>query len=89
MSVSPVHTYLVPADLADRVSRMWRRSGELPPALPQPSVDLLVFADGSLWLAGPETEARTGSLTEPLTEVRSRPGCPSGSCGGDSWWPSG
>jgi AraC-like DNA-binding protein len=63
-----------PADLADRVSRMWRRSGELPLALPQPSVDLLVFADGSLWLTGPETEARTGSLTEPLTGVRLRPG---------------
>ncbi|WP_152546891.1 helix-turn-helix domain-containing protein [Amycolatopsis orientalis] len=63
-----------PADLADRVSRVWRRSGELPPALPQPSVDLLVFADGSLWLTGPETEARTGSLTEPLTGVRLRPG---------------
>ncbi|MFE0027605.1 helix-turn-helix domain-containing protein [Amycolatopsis sp. NPDC059021] len=63
-----------PADLADRVSRVWRRSGHLPPALPQPSVDLLVFADGSLWLTGPETEARTGSLTEPLTGVRLRPG---------------
>lgn len=63
-----------PADLADRVGRVWRRSGELPPALPQPFVDLLVFADGSLWLTGPETEARTGSLTEPLTGVRLRPG---------------
>jgi len=63
-----------PADLADRVGRVWRRAGELPPALPQPSVDLLVFADGSLWLSGPETEARTGSLTEPLTGMRLRPG---------------
>jgi AraC-like DNA-binding protein len=62
------------ADLADRVSQVWRRSGQLPPALPQPSVDLLVFADGSLWLTGPETEARTGTLTEPLTGVRLRPG---------------
>uniref|UniRef100_UPI0011783C85 helix-turn-helix domain-containing protein n=1 Tax=Amycolatopsis kentuckyensis TaxID=218823 RepID=UPI0011783C85 len=63
-----------PADLAGRVGRVWRRSGVLPPALPQPFVDLLVFADGSLWLTGPETEARTGSLTEPLTGVRLRPG---------------
>ncbi|MEV7554119.1 AraC family transcriptional regulator [Amycolatopsis sp. NPDC089917] len=63
-----------PSDLADRVSRVWRREGELPPALPQPAVDLLVFADGSLWLTGPETEARTGNLTEPLTGVRLRPG---------------
>ncbi|MFC9252370.1 helix-turn-helix domain-containing protein [Amycolatopsis thailandensis] len=63
-----------PADLADRVSRVWRREGELPASLPQPSVDLLVFADGSVWLTGPETEARTGSLTEPLTGVRLRPG---------------
>lgn len=63
-----------PADLADRVGRMWRRSGELPPALPQPYVDLLVFADGSLWLTGPETEARTGKLAEPLTGLRLRPG---------------
>ncbi|MEV6446468.1 hypothetical protein [Amycolatopsis sp. NPDC051716] len=30
------------ADLADRVGRVLRRSGELPPALPQPFVDLLV-----------------------------------------------
>jgi hypothetical protein len=63
-----------PADLADRVSQVWRRSGQLPLALPQPSVDLLVFADGSLRLTGPETEARTGTLTEPLTGVRLRPG---------------
>jgi len=63
-----------PADLAGRVGRVWRRSGELPPALPEPFVDLLVFADGSLWLTGPETEARTGNLTEPLTGLRLRPG---------------
>jgi AraC-like DNA-binding protein len=63
-----------PADLAHRVSRVWRRTGQLPPSLPQPAVDLLVFADGSLWLTGPETEARTGSLTDPLTGVRLRPG---------------
>ncbi|MFI5564215.1 hypothetical protein ACIA2T_33410 [Amycolatopsis japonica] len=63
-----------PAEPADRVGRMWRRSGELPPALPQPYVDLLVFADGSLWLTGPETEARTGNLAEPLTGLRLRPG---------------
>ncbi|HTN87958.1 MAG TPA: hypothetical protein VL242_29965 [Sorangium sp.] len=48
--------------------------GELAVALPQPAVDLLVFADGSLWLVGPETVARTGSLPEPLTGVRLRPG---------------
>lgn len=53
---------------------MWRRVGELAVALPQPAVDLLVFADGSLWLVGPETVARTGSLPEPLTGVRLRPG---------------
>lgn len=63
-----------PADLADRVSQVWRRAGELPVALPQPAVDLLVFADGSLWLAGPETRARTGSLPEPMTGIRLRPG---------------
>ncbi|MFC3449275.1 helix-turn-helix domain-containing protein [Amycolatopsis speibonae] len=63
-----------PAELRGRVSRVWRRSGELPLALPQPFVDLLVFADGSLWLTGPETESRTGSLTEPLTGIRLRPG---------------
>jgi AraC-like DNA-binding protein len=63
-----------PADLADRVGRMWLRDGELPPALPQPAVDLLVFADGSLWLTGPETEARTGRLAGPVTGVRLRPG---------------
>lgn len=64
-----------PADLADRVSRVWRRdSGELPVALPVPAPDLLVFADGSLWLTGPETEARAGRLTAPVTGVRLRPG---------------
>ena len=53
---------------------VWQRHGELPPALPQPFVDLLVFADGSLSLSGPETEARTGRLDQPLTGVRLRPG---------------
>lgn len=53
---------------------VWQRSGELPHALPEPFVDLLVFADGSLWLSGPETEARTGRLDQPLTGVRLRPG---------------
>ncbi|MBB5850266.1 helix-turn-helix domain-containing protein [Amycolatopsis umgeniensis] len=72
--MSSTSDFAPPVDLADRVSQVWRRSGELPPALPQPSVDLLVFGDGSLWLSGPETEARTGSLTEPLTGLRLRPG---------------
>ncbi|MET9633233.1 AraC family transcriptional regulator [Lentzea sp. NPDC006480] len=62
------------SDFTDRVSTVWRRSGELPPELPQPSVDLLVFADGTLWLSGPETVARTGTLTQPLTGVRLKPG---------------
>jgi AraC-like DNA-binding protein len=62
------------ADLADRVSRVWRISGEVPVALPQPAVDLLVLPDGRLWLAGPETTARTGYLPGPLTGVRLRPG---------------
>jgi AraC-like DNA-binding protein len=62
------------SDLADRVSRVWRRVGELPVALPEPAVDLLVFPDGRLWLAGPETTARFGSLPEPLTGLRLRPG---------------
>ncbi|MFJ4102968.1 cytochrome P450 family protein [Amycolatopsis japonica] len=75
-----------PAEPADRVGRMWRRSGELPPALPQPYVDLLVFADGSLWLTGPETEARTGNLAEPLTGLRLRPGA-CASVLGPSRWP--
>ncbi|MFT4166528.1 MAG: AraC family transcriptional regulator [Microlunatus sp.] len=63
-----------PPDLVDRVARVWRRSGSLPPALPEPSVDLVVFADGTLWLTGPETRARTGRLTEPLTGFRLHPG---------------
>ncbi|WP_157528578.1 AraC family transcriptional regulator [Nocardia sp. NRRL S-836] len=73
--------YAPPADLAGRVSRVWWRSGDLPLALPQPAVDLLVFADGSLWLSGPETEARTGRLTAPLTGVRLRPGTCAGVLG--------
>jgi hypothetical protein len=64
----------VTSDITDRVSKVWCRSGELPPALPQPFVDLLAFADGSLWLSGPEAEARTGRLTQPLTGLRLRPG---------------
>ncbi|MEU0877381.1 AraC family transcriptional regulator [Lentzea sp. NPDC005914] len=62
------------SDFTGRVSTVWRRSGELPPSLPQPSVDLLVFADGSLWLSGPETSSRTGTLPQPLTGMRLRPG---------------
>lgn len=53
---------------------MWRRSGELPLSLPQPAVDLLVFADGTLWLSGPETEARSGVVPRPLIGMRLRPG---------------
>jgi hypothetical protein len=60
----------VTSDFTTRVSTVWRRAGELPLSLPQPSVDLLVFTDGTLWLSGPETVARTGTLTQPLTGVR-------------------
>ena len=38
----------------------WIDSAPLP--LPYPAVDLLVFADGSLWLAGPEVSVRSGPL---------------------------
>ncbi|GAB3906548.1 AraC family transcriptional regulator [Kibdelosporangium lantanae] len=62
------------ADLTDRVSRVWRRVGELPVELPQPAVDLLVLPDGRLWLAGPETTARTGYLPQELTGLRLKPG---------------
>ncbi|MEV6235145.1 AraC family transcriptional regulator [Lentzea sp. NPDC051838] len=56
------------------MNAVWRRSGDLPLELPYPSVDLLVFADGTLWLSGPETVARTGRLTQPLTGVHLKPG---------------
>ena len=69
-----VSQFAPPADLSDRVSCVWRCSGELPAALPQPAVDLLVLAHGGLWLAGPETVARTGALPAPLTGFRLRPG---------------
>jgi hypothetical protein len=64
----------VTSEYADRIQAVWRRDGELPLSLPQPSVDLLVFADGTLWLSGPETEARTGTLTQPVTGLRLTPG---------------
>jgi AraC-like DNA-binding protein len=67
-----------PPDLAEHVDRVWWRGGLLLPALPHPAVDLLVFPDGSLHLAGPETSAREGSVpTGGLTGIRLRPGsCP-------------
>jgi AraC-like DNA-binding protein len=46
-----------------------------PAPLPYPAVDLLVFADGSLRLAGPEVAVRTGPLPPGgLVGVRLRPG---------------
>jgi AraC-like DNA-binding protein len=61
--------------LADHVGRVWFRGGLLPPALPYPAVDLLVFPDGTVWVAGPEISARQGCLPSGgLTGVRLRPG---------------
>ncbi|WP_211771175.1 helix-turn-helix transcriptional regulator [Kutzneria sp. CA-103260] len=42
------------------VEGSWIDSAELP--LPYPAVDLLVFADGAMWLAGPEVTVRSGPL---------------------------
>ena len=51
----------------------WIDSAPLP--LPYPAVDLLVFADGSLWLAGPEVSVREGPLPPGgLVGLRLRPG---------------
>ena len=51
----------------------WIDSAPLP--LPYPAVDLLVFADGSLWLAGPEVSVRSGPLPPGgLVGLRLRPG---------------
>ncbi|EWM12311.1 helix-turn-helix transcriptional regulator [Kutzneria sp. 744] len=51
----------------------WIDSAALP--LPYPAVDLLVFADGTLWLAGPEVSVRTAPLPPGgLVGLRLRPG---------------
>jgi len=67
-----------PAELAGYAGRFWvrRSAGPLPPDLPRAAVDLLAFPDGSLWLAGPETRARRGTLPAGgvLAGVRLRPG---------------
>jgi AraC-like DNA-binding protein len=55
------------------VAGCWLDHAPLP--LPYPAVDLLVFADGSLRLAGPEVVVRTGPLPPGgLVGVRLRPG---------------
>ncbi|HEY0495966.1 MAG TPA: AraC family transcriptional regulator [Kutzneria sp.] len=55
------------------VAACWIDSAPLP--LPYPAVDLLVFADGSLWLAGPEVSVRSGPLPPGgLVGLRLRPG---------------
>ncbi|MFC0540450.1 helix-turn-helix transcriptional regulator [Kutzneria chonburiensis] len=55
------------------VAGCWIDSAPLP--LPYPAVDLLVFADGSLWLAGPEVSVRSGPLPPGgLVGLRLRPG---------------
>jgi AraC-like DNA-binding protein len=55
------------------VAGCWIDSAPLP--LPYPAVDLLVFADGSLWLAGPEVTVRSGPLPPGgLVGLRLRPG---------------
>ncbi|MEO6088800.1 MAG: helix-turn-helix transcriptional regulator [Umezawaea sp.] len=69
--------WIPPADLAVHVDRLWvRGAGEVPRALPQPAVDLLVLPDGTPWLAGPETRTRRGPLPPggSLVGVRLRPG---------------
>ena len=51
----------------------WIDAAPLP--LPYPAVDLVVFADGTMWLAGPEVTIRSGPLPPGgLVGVRLRPG---------------
>jgi AraC-like DNA-binding protein len=55
------------------VEGCWIDSAPLP--LPYPAVDLLVFADGTMWLAGPEVTVRSGPLPPGgLVGLRLRPG---------------
>ncbi|MFI9384557.1 helix-turn-helix transcriptional regulator [Kutzneria sp. NPDC052558] len=55
------------------VEGWWIDSAALP--LPYPAVDLLVFADGRVWLAGPEVTVRSGPLPPGgLVGLRLRPG---------------
>jgi len=55
------------------VEGCWIDSAPLP--LPYPAVDLLVFADGAMWLAGPEVTVRSGPLPPGgLVGLRLRPG---------------
>lgn len=55
------------------VEGCWLDSAPLP--LPYPAVDLLVFADGSMWLADPEVTVRPGPLPPGgLVGLRLRPG---------------